>query len=235
MLNWPLTLVRWFSLTSRVHRKPKRDTHEQLCPIFANIPILTNLSTLIKKIILLSSSILVLRWSFGHFTTTSLSTKGVFYPLTILSLLQTKNLLKHYKYIVKFILRTDDWFYAAYINIQSLRDTWPRPLIEKSIFILYDWLNLSNFTIHCDVIKLNITEHCFLLSVKCSAASGVLAWNQLQTSLRDWIEGHKDRPKDIQLACSRCLLWVWKHWFRNVCLTPNHSVKQYTTSVQQVL
>ena len=25
-------------------------------------------------------------------------------------------------------------------------------------------LNLSFFTIHCDIIKLNITEHCFLLS-----------------------------------------------------------------------
>ena len=82
MLNWPLTLVRCFSLTSRVHRKPKCDTHGHLCLIFGNIPILTNLSTLITKI----------------------RKRGVLFPLTILSLLQTKTLLKRYKYIVKFII-----------------------------------------------------------------------------------------------------------------------------------
>ena len=69
---------------------------------------------------------------------TSLSKRGVLFPLTILSLLQTKTLLKRYKYIVKFILRISDRFYASYINIQPLRDTWPRPLIEKSYFILDD-------------------------------------------------------------------------------------------------
>ena len=66
---------------------------------------------------------------------TSFSKLGVLFPLTILSLLRTKILLKRYKYIVKFILRIPDWFYAAYITV---RDTWPRPLIENSIFILYD-------------------------------------------------------------------------------------------------
>ena len=66
---------------------------------------------------------------------TPFSKWGVLFPLTILSLLQTNILLKRYKYIVKFILRIPDWFYAAYITV---RDTWPRPLIENSIFILYD-------------------------------------------------------------------------------------------------
>ena len=55
MLNSPLTLQRWFSLTSRVHRKPKCD----------NIAILTNLSTLITKIIVakLNSSLAQERWN----------------------------------------------------------------------------------------------------------------------------------------------------------------------------
>ena len=49
--------------------------------------------------------------------------------------MQTKIVLKRHKYIVKFIVRIPDWFYAAYITV---RDTWPRPLVENSIFILYD-------------------------------------------------------------------------------------------------
>ena len=36
---------------SRVHRKPKCDTHRRFCLIFGNIGILTSLSTLILKII----------------------------------------------------------------------------------------------------------------------------------------------------------------------------------------
>ena len=159
MLNWPLTLVRWFSLTSRVHRKPKCDTHGHLCLIFGNIPILTNLSTLITKINVakLNSSVKVKVWAF-HYDVIVQTRSFVPFNNSI-SLLQTKTLLKRYKYIVKFILRISDRFYASYINIQPLRDTWPRPLIEKSNFILDDVES-----IHCDIIKLNITEHCFLLS-----------------------------------------------------------------------
>ena len=37
---------------SRVHRKPKCDTHRHFCLIFGNIVILTSLSTLILKIII---------------------------------------------------------------------------------------------------------------------------------------------------------------------------------------
>ena len=63
-----LTLVRCFSLTSRVHRKPKCDTHVHLCLIFGNIPILTNLSTLITKINVakLNSSVKVKVWAFHY-------------------------------------------------------------------------------------------------------------------------------------------------------------------------
>ena len=174
-------------------------------------------------------------------------------------------------------------------------------------------LNLSNFTIHCDIIKLNITEHCFLLSgfnlsilfvnnilnifttsfnlfrspwlkfvffflkhqsvleTVYAAVSDDLHPRENRESSREsrlatdcqltfqryctvfcsqWCTGMKptsdkppgfnwgskrQRPIDIQLVCSGCLLWVRKHWFRNLCLTPNHGVKQYTTSVQQVL
>ena len=80
-------------------------------------------------------------------------------------------------------------------------------------------LNLSNFTIHCDIKHQSVLESVYaavsddlgvstlpsahdmrlsaftVLHVQCSAASGVLAWNQLQTSLRDWIEGQKDRDQ----------------------------------------
>ena len=164
-------------------------------------------------------------------------------------------------------------------------------------------LNLSFFTIHCDIIKLNITEHCFLLSgfnlsiflvnnilniVNTSfnlfkspwlkfrfffpkhqsvletvyeavrvdlGVSTLLSAHDVRLSAftmfcSQWCTDMKptpdkppglnwrswrQRPIDIQPACSRCLLWVRKHWFRNVCLTPNHGVKQYTSSVQKVL
>ena len=169
-------------------------------------------------------------------------------------------------------------------------------------------LNLSNFTIHCDIIKLNITEHCFLLSgfnlsillvnnilnifntsfnlfrspwlkfgffflkhqsvleTVYAAVSHDLGVSTLPSAhdmrlsciysvtctvfCSQWCTGMKptpdkpaglnwgskrQRPIDIELACSRCLLWVRKHWFQNVYLTPNHGIKQYTTSVQQVL
>ena len=68
MLNWPLALDQWFSLTSRVHGKPKCDTHGNLCLIFGNIPILTNLSTLITKINVakLNSSVKVKVWAFYY-------------------------------------------------------------------------------------------------------------------------------------------------------------------------
>ena len=49
---------------SQVHERPKCDTHGRFCLIFGSIAILTNSSTLISKIIV-ASSILVLRWCLG--------------------------------------------------------------------------------------------------------------------------------------------------------------------------
>ena len=58
--------VYTFLRYSRVHRKPKCDTHRHCCLIFGNIGILTSLSTLILKIIVakLSSCVKV---EFGDF------------------------------------------------------------------------------------------------------------------------------------------------------------------------
>ena len=49
---------------SQVHERPKCDTHEHFCLIFGNIVILTNLSTLISKIIVakLNSCVKVVFW-----------------------------------------------------------------------------------------------------------------------------------------------------------------------------
>ena len=53
-------------VTSLLHRPPNCDTHGHFCPIFGNIAILLNSSTLISKITVAKLK-LVLRWSFGAF------------------------------------------------------------------------------------------------------------------------------------------------------------------------
>ena len=72
-----------YSCTSRVHRKPKCDTHGHFFLILGNITILTTLSTPGRSLP-------------GHFTMKSMPKKGVFFPLTCLSLIQTKVLIKRY-------------------------------------------------------------------------------------------------------------------------------------------
>ena len=56
-------LIYIINSISLVHRPPKCDIHGHFCPIFGNIAILTNSSTLISKVVV-PSSILLLRWSF---------------------------------------------------------------------------------------------------------------------------------------------------------------------------
>ena len=102
---------------SRVHRKPKSDTHRHFCLTFGNIGILTSLSTLILKIIVAKLS-----------SCAKVEFDVIVQMRSFLSFNNSK--------FKRDILRISDCFYAAYINIQPSRDTWPHPLTEKSPYHL---------------------------------------------------------------------------------------------------
>ena len=116
------------------------------------------LSTLITKINVakLNSSVKVKVWAFHYDVILQMRS---FVSFNNSKFITDKNSLKALQVYCK-VYSKNSWLILRRLHYMTL----DHALLQKTQFSSCTMLNLSNFTIHCDIIKLNITEHCFLLS-----------------------------------------------------------------------